>query len=161
MLCKCFSTGLRWLWVTFVVLGFDRLTKILAQKYLIFHQPFHVMPFFNLTLSYNRGSAFGFLDAATGYQSYLFGGIAIIVSAIILVALKRHAASQKWLCIALALIMGGALGNLWDRFIYGHVIDFIEWYVGNLYWPIFNIADSAVCIGAVMLVWDAIKPQSK
>lgn len=157
MFHKYFSTGLRWLWITFIVLGLDRLTKVFAQKYLIFQEPVHVMPSFNLMLSYNRGSAFSFLDQASGWQSYFFGGIAILVSAIILVLLKRMSASQKWVGVALTLVLGGALGNLWDRLSYGHVVDFIQWYAGNFYWPTFNIADSAVCVGAVMLVIDAVR----
>lgn len=152
---KCCSNGLRFLWVSVIVLVLDRISKMLAQKYLVFHVPYAVMPFFNFTLSYNRGSAFGFLNTTGNYQAYLFGAIAVIVSTVILVILKRLPPTQRWVGIALALVLGGALGNLWDRFLYGHVVDFIEWYVGQYYWPIFNIADSAVCVGAVMLVLDA------
>lgn len=157
MIAKFLNTGLRWLWVSILVLGLDRITKILAKTFLTFQEPHPVMPFFNLTLSYNRGSAFSFLDSQSGWQGYFFGSIAILVSIIILVVLKRSDAKQKWLNIAFALILGGALGNLWDRLSYGHVIDFIQWYAGNLYWPTFNIADSAVCVGAVMLAIDAIR----
>lgn len=160
MHCKCFSTGLRWLWVSVIVLGLDRITKILAQKHLVYNVALPVVPSFNLTLSYNRGSAFSFLNSASGWQVWMFGSVAVVVSIILVVWLKRLSASQKWLSIALALVIGGALGNLWDRFSYGHVVDFIELYVSNLYWPVFNIADSAICVGAVMLFWDAVRKKN-
>ncbi len=155
MNCKCFSTGLRWLWISVFVLVLDRITKAAVLKHLTAYTAVPVMPSFNLTLQYNTGSAFSFLDNASGWQIWMFGGIAILVSIAILVWLKRISASQRWLGIALAFVVGGALGNLWDRFSYGHVIDFIDLYVGNWHWPIFNIADSAICIGAFMLLWDA------
>jgi signal peptidase II len=150
------STGLRWLWISVIVIAFDRITKMVAQKYLVFHEALAVMPSLNFTLSYNRGSAFSFLDTAQGWQVWMFAGVAIIVSVGILVWLYRIAATQKWLGVALAFIVGGALGNLWDRFSYGHVIDFIDVYAGRFHWPVFNIADSAICVGAVMLFCDAI-----
>src|SRR5687768_16099934 len=102
-----FSTGLRWLWVSVIVLSLDRITKILAQQYLEFNVPLPVIPSFNLTLSYNRGSAFSFLNTASGWQVWMFGGIALTVSLVLLVWLWRISASQKWLGIALALIIGG------------------------------------------------------
>jgi len=157
MHCKCFSSGLKWLWVTIVVLGLDRMTKVLAEKYLYLHDPYPVMPFFNLTLSYNTGSAFSFLDSASGWQTWMFGSVAILVSIVMLIWLSRISMQQKWLSIAISLVIGGAIGNLWDRISYGHVIDFIDWYVSNLHWPVFNIADSAICIGAFMLFCDALK----
>lgn len=157
MVCKCFSSGLRWLWISVIVLALDRVSKVMAQKYLIYNEPLTIMPSFNLTLSYNKGSAFSFLNSASGWQVWMFGIIATVVSCVLLVWLKRLSANQKWLGVALALIIGGALGNLWDRFSYGHVIDFLEFYVSSFYWPVFNIADSAICIGAVMLFWDAFR----
>jgi signal peptidase II len=156
MNCKCFSSGLRWLWISVLVLILDRVTKAAVLKHLTAYTAVPVMPSFNLTLQYNTGSAFSFLDNASGWQIWMFGGIAIAVSLAILVWLKRISASQKWLSIALTLVIGGAIGNLWDRFSYGHVIDFIDLYVGHWHWPVFNIADSAICIGAFMLLWDGL-----
>jgi signal peptidase II len=156
MQCKCSSTGLRWLWVSLIVIALDRITKFFAQKYLIANVALPVIPFFNLTLSYNKGAAFSFLNSASGWQMWMFGAIAIVVSIIILVWLFRLPKKEKWVGIALALIVGGAIGNLLDRFIYGHVIDFIDWYISNLHWPVFNIADSAICVGAFMLFCDAL-----
>lgn len=151
MFNKFFSSGLRWLWITMIVLVLDRLTKSLAQEYLSAYSTLAVTPGFNLVLSYNKGAAFSFLDQAAGWQTWIFGGIAVVVSASILVWLSRVTWRDWWVCIALSLIISGALGNLWDRIIYGHVIDFIQLYISHFYWPVFNVADSAICIGAVML----------
>jgi signal peptidase II len=115
-----------------------------------------VTPFFNLTLAYNTGAAFSFLDSAPGWQIWFFGVIALVVSATLLIWLKRLPRQQWWLSIALACIIGGALGNLWDRVSYGHVIDFIQLHAYSFYWPVFNIADSAICLGAMMLVLEAL-----
>ncbi len=150
------STGLRWLWVTLIVLILDRITKYLALKNLPPYAEVSVMPHFNLTLAYNKGAAFSFLNAASGWQTWLFGAIALLVSLGILVWLFRLSARNRWLCIALTMIMGGALGNLSDRLLYGYVIDFLDFYASNWHWPAFNIADSAICVGAFMLFWDAV-----
>ncbi len=151
------STGLCWLWVTLLVLIADRITKYLALQYLPPFAPVAVVKYFNLTLAYNKGAAFSFLDSASGWQTWLFGTIALSVSIGLLIWLSRLSSRQRWLCIALTLIMGGALGNLSDRFLYGYVIDFLDFYVNNWHWPAFNIADSAVCVGAVMLFFDTLR----
>jgi len=145
------KSGLRWLWVTIIVVILDRLTKSLAQKYLIAYTALPVWSFFNLTLVYNKGAAFSFLSSASGWQAWLFGGIAIAVTVFILQWLYRLSYQERWVSIALTCIAGGALGNLSDRILYGHVIDFIQLHVGELYWPAFNLADSAICLGVVML----------
>lgn len=150
-------TGLRWCWISIFILLSDHVTKILAQRYLTPYVERPIFPSVNLTLSYNRGSAFSFLDSASGWQTWLFGSIAIIASLIILGWLRRLPATQKWTCIALTLILGGALGNLWDRIAWGHVIDFIDLSISYLHWPAFNLADSAICIGAIMLLIDTIR----
>ncbi len=154
---RYFSTGLAWCWVAVLVWLVDRLTKYLALVYLPPYAAVPVFPHFNLTLAYNKGAAFSFLNAASGWQSWLFGSIAVLVSIAILIWLSRLSLRQRWLSIALSMIVGGALGNLADRVLYGHVIDFLEFYAANLYWPAFNIADSAICVGAFMLFWDAIR----
>src|SRR5881394_744514 len=109
------ETGLRWLWISVIVLLLDHSTKVLAQKYLIFNLPKPIFPCFNLTLAYNKGSAFGFLNSASGWQVYFFGLISFVVVMGILTWMMRVSSNQRWLNIALALIIGGALGNLWDR----------------------------------------------
>jgi signal peptidase II len=152
---------LRWLWVTLFVLIIDRVTKYFALQYLPPYAQVPVIKYFNLSLAYNSGAAFSFLNSASGWQTFLFGGIAIAVCIGLLIWLSRLSSHQRWLCIALTLVMGGALGNLSDRFLYGHVIDFIDFYFNDLHWPAFNIADSAICVGAVMLLIDAIISRKK
>lgn len=156
MLRKCCQSGLIWLWVTAVVIGLDRFTKQLALKNLLDYTPVEITSFFNLTLSYNKGAAFGFLNSASGWQMWMFGSLAVLVGVTLLVWLARLPRQQAWISIALSLVIGGAAGNLIDRIYYGRVIDFIQWHVANYYWPTFNIADSAICAGAVMLLIDAL-----
>lgn len=145
------KTGFAWSWVAVLVLGLDRLAKYLALQYLILSQPFPVTRFFNLTLAYNTGAAFSFLHSASGWQNLVLGAFALIVSAIILIWLYRLSAKERWLSIALCLILAGALGNFCDRVIYGYVIDFFDFHLGDWHFAIFNTADSAICIGAFML----------
>lgn len=158
---KFFSSGLCWFWVAVLVFLFDRMTKQCALSYLDAYQPYAVLRGFNLTLSFNKGAAFSFLHSASGWQMWFFGAVAVAVTVAILVWLFRLSARDRWMSIALSLVAGGALGNLWDRIQYGHVIDFIEVYAGQFYWPVFNIADSAVCIGAVMLFLHSFMKQSQ
>jgi signal peptidase II len=154
------SSGLRWLWVTVIVLLLDRVTKYFAYNYLLAYYPLSVFPGFNLTLSFNKGAAFSFLNSESGWQVWFFGVIAFVVSLGILVWLARLSSRERWVSIALCLIVGGALGNLWDRISYGHVIDFIQLYISHYYWPTFNVADSAICLGAAILFGQAIwKPK--
>lgn len=151
-MCKrFFASGARWLWVAIIVFSFDRFTKYWAEQYLSTYTATAVTPGFNLTLSYNKGAAFSFLDHAPGWQIWFFGIVALVVSIAIIVWLTRLSSRDRWMSIALSLVVGGALGNLWDRIHYGHVIDFIQLYVSHFYWPVFNIADSAVCVGATMM----------
>jgi signal peptidase II len=148
---KFFQSGLCWLWITIIILILDRFTKGLALQYLSAYTALAVTPGFNLTLSFNTGAAFSFLDGASGWQVWFFGAIATAVSIGMLVWLRRISWRESWTAIAVCLVIGGAIGNLSDRILYGHVIDFIQLYVANFYWPAFNIADSAICMGAVML----------
>jgi signal peptidase II len=151
------QTAWFWLWITVLVLLLDQATKLWADAYLELAQPVPILPFFNLTLLYNTGAAFSFLADAGGWQRWLFSGIAVLVSGFILLWMAKLKRSQLWLGCALALILGGAIGNnLIDRLIYGHVIDFIDVYYQQWHWPVFNIADSAITIGAIMLLIDAV-----
>ena len=154
MTLRLAQSGLRWLWLAMLVLLLDRVTKIAIQQSFQLYEILRVTPFFNLTLAYNKGAAFSFLNSAPGWQVWIFGAIAIVISISLLVWLKKISYQQRWLAIALALVIGGALGNLWDRLSYGHVIDFLQLHVGSYYWPVFNVADSSICIGAFMLVLD-------
>lgn len=151
------KSGLIWLWVSFLVIVLDQVTKEIAQYYLFPYNENPVFPGFNLTLSFNRGSAFGFLHQAPGWQGWLFGSIAILVTMGIIIWLARLSKKQWTMCIALCMIIGGALGNLLDRILYGQVTDFLQLYVGHFYWPTFNIADSAICVGAFLLFWQSVR----
>lgn len=145
---------LRWLWLSVAVIALDQITKQLALASLQPFQPVPVMPLFNLTLMFNTGAAFSFLADESGWQRWFFTGIAVVVSAVIVVWLRRLPAANKLLAIALALVLGGALGNVWDRILLGHVVDFIQVYYSTHFFPAFNIADSAITIGAALLLWD-------
>ena len=148
---------LRWTWISALVIVLDLATKWLASSYLVLHEPVAIMPMFNLTLMHNTGAAFSFLSSAAGWQRWFFSIIALVVSIGIVVWMRRLPAQERWSAIALALILGGALGNLWDRVTLGYVVDFIQIYYEQWAWPAFNIADSAISIGAVMLVIDALR----
>lgn len=161
MVDKFTQSGLRWLWLALVVIGLDLWTKWLAESSLELHETIPITPFFNITLAYNTGAAFSFLSDAGGWQRWFFISLAIVVSGVLVVWLSRLSADKKWLPIALALVLGGALGNVWDRVYHGHVIDFIQLYYDKWYWPAFNIADSAICVGAAMLIIDSIRGEKK
>ncbi len=152
---------LPWALVAVPVVALDQLTKRLALELLVPHQPVPVVPGFNLTLMFNTGAAFSFLAGASGWQRWFFTAVALVVSAAIVVWLQRLPAGSRWLAAALGLILGGALGNLWDRLVLGHVVDFIDIYYGRWSWPAFNLADSAITVGAVMLVIDALRARRR
>ena len=150
---------LGWLWLTLLVLVIDLASKVYFDGALQMYQQIVVIPdYFSWTLAYNTGAAFSFLADSAGWQRWLFALIAVVVSAVLVVWLKRLGRNDTWLAIALALILGGALGNLYDRIAYGHVVDFILVHGQNRwYFPAFNFADSAICVGAVMLALDMFK----
>ena len=147
------------LWLSLVVLIADQATKLYFETSLELYQQIVVIPdLFSWTLAYNTGAAFSFLADSSGWQRWLFAVIAAVVSATLVVWLKRLKADETWLGIALALVLGGALGNLYDRIVLGHVIDFILVHWQNRwYFPAFNIADSAISVGAVLLALDMFK----
>ena len=149
---------LGWLWLTLLVLVIDQASKTYFDSSLQMYQRIVVIPdFFSWTLAYNSGAAFSFLADSSGWQRWLFALIAVVVSGVLLVWLKRLGRNDTWLAIGLALILGGALGNLYDRIAYGHVIDFILVHWEHRLFPAFNVADSAICVGAVMQALDMFK----
>jgi signal peptidase II len=151
------ATGLRWLWISLLVLVLDQATKWWASTSLELYQPVSVLPYLNFTLLHNPGAAFSFLADAGGWQRWFFTGLAVVISGVIVMWLARLSPQQRMLGIALALVLGGAVGNVIDRLIYGYVIDFIDVYYETWHWPAFNIADSAITIGAVMFLIDVIR----
>ncbi|HLA74547.1 MAG TPA: signal peptidase II [Gammaproteobacteria bacterium] len=147
----------KWLWLSVLVIVLDQLTKYWASQALQLHEPVAVLPFFNFTLMHNTGAAFSFLNQAGGWQRWFFITIALIVSTVIVLWIRRLPATERWMALALSLIAGGALGNVWDRIQHGYVVDFIDLYYQNWHWPAFNVADSAITVGAVMLVLESFK----
>ncbi|AIZ31601.1 lipoprotein signal peptidase [Pseudomonas parafulva] len=150
---------LAWLWLSLLVLVLDQATKLYFDNALTMYQQIVVIPdYFSWTLAYNTGAAFSFLADSSGWQRWLFALIAVVVSAVLVVWLKRLGRNETWLAVALALVLGGAIGNLWDRVVLGHVVDFILVHWRNThYFPAFNLADSAITVGAVMLALDMFK----
>ncbi|MBD1587980.1 signal peptidase II [Pseudomonas typographi] len=150
---------LGWLWLSALVFIIDQASKAWFEHTLGLYDQIVVIPdLFSWTLAYNTGAAFSFLADHSGWQRWLFAAIAIVVSAVLLVWLKRLGRQDTWLAIALALVLGGALGNLYDRMVLGHVIDFIYVHWRDTWrYPAFNVADSAITVGAVMLALDMFK----
>ncbi len=143
--------ALRYLISTIVIVT-DQITKIAAENAILLYEQIVVLPVFNLTLAYNRGAAFSFLADAGGWQRYFFTVISLIVSMFLIVWLARLAKPERLMTWSLALILGGAIGNLIDRVAYGHVIDFIQVHWNEAYFPSFNIADVGISIGAILML---------
>lgn len=150
---------LPWLWLSALVMALDLLTKNIVLESLRFAERVTVIPgYFDWTHVYNTGAAFSFLAGESGWQRWFFAAIAVVVSAVLVVWLKRLKPNETWLAVGLALVLGGALGNLYDRVVLGHVVDFILVHWQNThYFPAFNLADSAITVGAVLLVLDMFK----
>ena len=151
---------LKYLFITSLVIVFDQVSKWLMVSRLSLYETVIVMPYFNLTMAHNEGAAFSFLAQAGGWQRWFFIWLALIISVVLLVWLAKLKPTEKLEAISLSLILGGAIGNVIDRISYGYVIDFIDLYIGHNHWPVFNIADSAICIGAILLVADSFKSQT-
>jgi signal peptidase II len=147
---------LPWLGIALIVILIDQLTKVAIVQTFAYGQGRIITGFFNLVLVYNPGAAFSFLAAAGGWQRWAFTGLGVVAALVICYLLKRHS-TQKVFATALALIMGGAIGNVIDRVVHGHVIDFLDFHVNGWHWPAFNMADSAICVGAVLLVIDELR----
>lgn len=143
-------------WLSGSVVALDQATKHLAETLLATHQPVPVLPSFNLTLTYNTGAAFSFLAGADGWQRWFFLGLGTAVSIGLIAWLWRLKPENSWLAVALALILAGAVGNLIDRVWLGQVIDFIQVYYDRWYFPVFNVADISINIGAALLVMDSL-----
>lgn len=145
-----------WLGLAAALIAADQLTKLAILSIFKLGEGVAVTPFFNLVFVFNRGAAFSFLAGADGWQRWFFTVLALAVSAWIIVMLRRHPQERR-LCAALTLIMGGALGNVIDRVVHGAVVDFLDFHVAGWHWPAFNIADSAITVGALLLVWDQFR----
>lgn len=149
------TAALGWYALAALLVVLDQYTKGLASAHLDYGRPQEVFSWFNLTLAHNTGAAFSFLDDAGGWQRYFFSTVATVVSGVLIVWLFVMPRSQRLLAIALTLILAGAVGNLWDRVTLGYVVDFISVHYAQHYFPAFNIADSAITVGAACMILDS------
>ena len=146
---------LKWLGLAGAIVVLDHLTKLLVSRTFALHESLVVTPFFNLVLVHNRGAAFSFLSDAGGWQRELFIVIALAAAAWIGWLLRRHAHETRF-ALALSLILGGAIGNVIDRMMHGYVVDFLDFHLAGRHFPAFNVADSAITIGAICLILDEL-----
>lgn len=150
---------IRFVWLSLLVVVLDQASKLWVLASFQEYEVLTVWPVFNLTLVYNEGAAFSLLADAGGWQQYLFVGLSALVSVAVLIWLWRLSAQERLTAWALALLLGGALGNLIDRVAYGKVVDFLQWHWGDAYFPSFNLADSAITLAVVLLLVDALRQQ--
>ncbi|MEQ1661143.1 MAG: signal peptidase II [Thiobacillus sp.] len=146
----------KWLGLALGVIVADHLTKFWVTSTLEYQEAIPMLPFFTLVRVHNTGAAFSFLADAGGWQRWFFIAVGVIATVIIVRLLKLHA-HQPRLAFALALLLGGALGNVIDRVLLGHVVDFLYFHYRSFAWPAFNVADSAISVGAALLIWDSLR----
>jgi signal peptidase II len=152
------ASGVRWLWIAAVIVVVDQLSKLWIQGSMEMYETIEVLPVLNIYHTFNPGAAWSFLAHADGWQRWMFSILAIGVSIGLIIWLRRLAtATQALLIVGLVLIVGGAIGNLIDRLYLGHVVDFIQVHWGNSYFPAFNVADSAISIGAALVIFDSLR----
>ncbi|WP_346300252.1 signal peptidase II [Halomonas sp. BM-2019] len=147
---------LRWLWLSVAIIVLDLATKYAASAWLEYARPVEVLPFFNLTLLHNYGAAFSFLADHPGWQRWFFATIAVGASVGLTIWLTRLKRDETLLACSLAAIIGGALGNLYDRLVHGYVVDFLSFHVAGWYYPAFNVADIGITLGAIGLIWESL-----
>jgi len=148
-------TRLKWLGLSLLAVILDQVSKLVVVSSMQLYQSIPITSFFKLTYVRNTGAAFSFLSDAGGWQRWFFAGLAIIISMVIAVWLTRLKQHETVLAVALSLVLGGAIGNLIDRLAYGYVIDFLDVYYGSWHWPAFNIADSAITLGVVLMLLES------
>jgi len=159
---KIEKSGLRWLWVTLLLVILDQATKYWTVQVLDLYESYEILSFFNFTYARNYGAAFSFLGDAGGWQRYLFTTVAFVISAFLLYSLKKNNVNKRWENIAFALVLSGAIGNVMDRLMFGYVVDFLDFDLGFYRWPTFNVADIAIFIGAAMIILASfIYPEEK
>ena len=151
---------MRWLALSAAVVAADLATKAWVSATFRYGETLEVTPFFNLVLVHNTGAAFSFLAQAGGWQRWFFTAVAVAIS-VLLVWMLRKPGTGALLSCGLALVLGGALGNLYDRVTLGYVVDFVQLHAGGYYFPAFNVADSAITVGVVLLVLDSLRPSSR
>lgn len=154
------SFGLKWFGISGLIVAVDLYTKHLIQNAFAYGEHVKVTSFFDLVRYHNEGAAFSFLANAGGWQKLFFTTVSMLAIVVITYLLRKHS-TQKLFCFGLALVLGGAIGNLYDRLTLGYVVDFLFFHYDTLYWPAFNVADSAICVGVGLLLLDSFqKPQT-
>lgn|SRR3990167_11386595 len=148
--------NLYWVILSLLIVLCDQVAKHYVIHHLVPGEPRSVLPMLNVMLAYNKGTAFSLLSQGAHWQYYFLTGIAIAVSVMVLIWLIQLPNSQRWAACALSLILGGAIGNVWDRFLYGYVIDFIDFHTQHWHFATFNIADAAITVGAMMLIGEML-----
>jgi len=151
---------LPWYALAALVVLLDQISKFWVASAFRYGEALEVSGFFNLVLVYNKGAAFSFLASADGWQRGFFISVGLVAAVVIGVLLARHA-GERLFCLALALVLGGAIGNVIDRIAFGHVVDFLDFHAAGWHWPAFNLADSAITAGAALLVIDSFRPRAK
>lgn len=146
-----------WLTLSFVIVFLDQASKYLALHYLEYGVPYKIASFFNIILLYNTGTAFSLLSGAGGWQRWFLSAIALIMIIVLRAWLIRLKPKSYAAAFAICLVLGGAIGNFIDRIRLGYVIDFIQWHYHDYYWPVFNLADSAITVGAILLLWHSLR----
>lgn len=151
---------LHWFGLSAVIVALDLYTKHLIQNAFQYGEHLTITSFFDLVRYHNEGAAFSFLADAGGWQKLFFSGVSIVAIIVITYLIRKHRA-EKLFCLGLALVLGGAIGNLYDRMTLGYVVDFLFFHYKALYWPAFNVADSAICVGVALLLLDSFKQPNK
>ncbi len=156
---------LGWFSISAIIVALDLYTKYLVQQAFDYGERLTVTSFFELVRFHNEGAAFSFLADAGGWQKWFFTAVSVVAVVAITYLIIKHSKikhpSQKLFCWGLALVLGGAIGNLYDRVTLGYVVDFLYFHVNDFYWPAFNVADSAICVGVALLLWDSFKQPTK
>lgn len=150
----------KWLAISGIVLVLDQITKYFVSRAFALYESVEITSFFNLVLVHNRGAAFSFLSEAGGWQRGFFIVLALVASGWIVWLLRKHP-QETLFCLALSLVLGGALGNVVDRILFGAVVDFLDFHAFGYHWPAFNVADMGISCGAVLLIWDAMRGKTK
>ena len=150
----------KWFSISSVIVVLDLYTKSLIQQAFAYGERLSITSYFELVRFHNEGAAFSFLADAGGWQKWFFTAVSVVAVVVITYLIIKHH-TQKLFCWGLALVLGGAIGNLYDRITLGYVVDFLYFHINNLYWPAFNVADSAICVGVALLLWDSFKQPAK
>ena len=149
-----------WFSISAIIVALDLYTKHLVQQAFDYGERLTVTSFFELVRFHNEGAAFSFLADAGGWQKWFFTAISVVAIVVITYLIIKNL-HNKLFCFGLALVLGGAIGNLYDRVTLGYVVDFLYFHVNDFYWPAFNVADSAICVGVALLLWDSFKQDKK